>query len=689
MNTTPPSATNLFMPANFNHSKIFKYALAKMLLLFSTVTGLTVTNAIAQAPVISYTSPHTYALGTAITTLAPTASGVAKQAYSSTPHALGSGFSYTFGIAVDAAGNVYVADPGNNAIHEIPAGGGSAFAIGSGFNAPTGVAVDAAGNVYVADNQNNAIKEIPAGGGAIISIGSGFDDPHSIAVDAAGNLYFDDQAGTVIEEMPAGGGAPVILVSGFNQVEDLAVDADGNVYVADIARQTVYKVPAGGGAKVVISTGFSAPCGIAVDAADNIYVTDPSNSTLTEIPAGGGSPVTIASGLSYPEGAAIDSKGNVYAACFGVVDRFKPLGGYYISPFLPVGLSFDTNTGTISGTPTVANAATNYTVTAYNASGGKAAKVNITVKASSNALLSSLVLANPYAALTTVAGPDFRDYTATTTAATIAVAPVTSSPLAMVTVNGTTVASGSVSAPTALDMGPNTITTIVTAQDGSTKAFVVTVIRGPLTDDLLNSLVLTKPYAALTIASGPDFVDYTATTTASSIEVAPIANSSVATVTVNGTTVAPGSASGPIALNMGANIITTIVTAQDGISAKTFAITVTRTAAPLNTFNLQSGGTVENDAVTVHQGLSPNGDGINDFLTIDGITASPDNHLAITDRSGTLVYQVKGYDNSTKSFNGHSNINGRMQLPGTYYYALDYTANGVAKHKTGFIVLKY
>ncbi|MBB3059166.1 gliding motility-associated C-terminal domain-containing protein, partial [Mucilaginibacter gotjawali] len=93
--------------------------------------------------------------------------------------------------------------------------------------------------------------------------------------------------------------------------------------------------------------------------------------------------------------------------------------------------------------------------------------------------------------------------------------------------------------------------------------------------------------------------------------------------------------------------------------------------------------------IAVHQGLSPNGDGINDFLLIDGITQYPDNKLQIMNRSGQLVYEAKGYDNSTKVFDGHSNKNGALQLPGTYFYSLDVTANGVTQHKTGFIVLKY
>jgi len=59
------------------------------------------------------------------------------------------------------------------------------------------------------------------------------------------------------------------------------------------------------------------------------------------------------------------------------------------------------------------------------------------------------------------------------------------------------------------------------------------------------------------------------------------------------------------------------------------------------------------------------------------------------DSNGQLIFEATGYNNSSKVFDGHSNKNGRMQLPGTYFYQLDYTVNGISKHKKGFIVLKY
>jgi gliding motility-associated-like protein len=146
-------------------------------------------------------------------------------------------------------------------------------------------------------------------------------------------------------------------------------------------------------------------------------------------------------------------------------------------------------------------------------------------------------------------------------------------------------------------------------------------------------------------------------------------------------------------LVQGANTITTIVKAQSG-ATQTYTLTVTQTAPgaafrPVNYVSLADSASIVNDGILVHQGLSPNGDGINDFLVIDGITQYPENHLMIISRTGALIYQTKGYDNSTGVFDGHSNINGKMQQPGTYFYALDYKINGIIKHKTGFIVLKY
>jgi gliding motility-associated-like protein len=183
-----------------------------------------------------------------------------------------------------------------------------------------------------------------------------------------------------------------------------------------------------------------------------------------------------------------------------------------------------------------------------------------------------------------------------------------------------------------------------------------------------------------------------------SVKLTPTVAGANATVKVNGTTVPSATAYGPIALAVGSNTITTVVTAADGITTLTYTITITRSATPGAANTAYQPVSVENptqvpqladDGIFVHKGISPNGDGINDFLMIENISQYPDNKLMIMNRNGQLIFEATGYDNSSKVFDGHSNKNGQMQLPGTYFYQLDYTVSGITRHKTGFIVLKY
>jgi len=361
------------------------------------------------------------------------------------------------------------------------------------------------------------------------------------------------------------------------------------------------------------------------------------------------------------------------------------------------------SSGTASGSIPL-NVGTNMITTIVTAQNGTTTKiytVTVTRAGSNNANLTALKLVNPITAKTTVVGPDAGDYTASVNNATasIEVIPATAVNTSTVKVNGVTVASGSASSPITLNVGPNTITTIVTAQNGvTTKTYTVTVTRSPSNNANLSALRLVNPTTAKTTVSGQDAGDYTASVSnaATSIGVIPTTAVTTSAVKVNGMTVVSGSASNPISLNVGSNTITTIVTAQDGLTTKTYVITVTRAAPGMNiVYDAVSVSSptdhpqMMGEEINVHTGLSPNGDGINDFLLIDSIARYPDNKLQIMNRSGQLIFEAIGYDNSTRVFDGHSNKNGVMQLPGTYFYSLAYNLNGVVKHKTGFIVLKY
>ncbi len=335
-------------------------------------------------------------------------------------------------------------------------------------------------------------------------------------------------------------------------------------------------------------------------------------------------------------------------------------------------------------------------VTAQNGIATKTYTITVTRAASTNADLSNLSVSSGTISPAFASGTTGYTASVINTVTSLTVTPTTSDATATITVNGTAVTSGSASGAISLNTGPNTITTVVTAQDGvTTKTYTVTVTR---------ALSSNANLIGLTLSSGPLTPAFTATTTSytasvanavTSLTVTPKSADALATIIVNGIAVSSGTASGAIPLNLGNTVITTLVTAQNGTTTKTYTITVTRAAVIAN---LAGAISVSNptdhpqmmgEELVVRQALSPNGDGINDFLLIDGITNYPDNKLTIMNRSGQLIFEAKGYDNSAKVFDGHSNKTGAMQLPGTYFYSLDFTVNGTIKHKTGFIILKY
>jgi len=183
------------------------------------------------------------------------------------------------GLAVDAWGNVFVADAGNAsatpaippAVVEIPAnidlGGATPLLQYPGaptFTNPVAVAVDSKGFIYVADTQNVAgeVTRIPPGGGDLQPAGStfpgsalnvvsalplfggqGINNPNGVAVDAAGDVFISDASGNAVWEAPAAGppnGNPFVLsFSGLSSPAGLALDANGNLYVADSGNKQI------------------------------------------------------------------------------------------------------------------------------------------------------------------------------------------------------------------------------------------------------------------------------------------------------------------------------------------------------------------------------------------------------------------------------------------------------------------
>jgi hypothetical protein len=262
-------------------------------------------------------------------------------------------------------------------------------------------------------------------------------------------------------------------------------------------------------------------------------------------------------------------------------------------PFGPIGLTIGVNILTVR-------------VTAQDGS-AKVYTIEITRPPSSNANLSALALsAGSFSPAFSEDTVDYSLSVPSTTASTTVTATVADE-TASVQVNGQPVGSGQASPPIALNVGTNQIMIVVTAQNGTTKTYSVTIERTVSTN-----------LVGLTLSAGPLTPSFDAGTTAYSMEVPNTTTSTTvtatvqdptATLTINGAAANSGQAFGPIALNVGPNQVTVIVRALNG-ATKTYTVTITR-AANVNLGNLSlSAGTPTppfSPAVTSYNLSVPNG----------------------------------------------------------------------------------
>lgn len=272
------------------------------------------------------------------------------------------------GIAVDANGNCYVADTGNNTIRKItPAGmvttlAGKAGVPGSAdgtasaaqFNAPSSIATDTAGNLYVADVVNSAIRKINADG--VVTTLAGFGNSLGLpvlgsvglAVDASNNIYFTkagSNSTTISKLTPAGDISVLATVGPFSVgglTQGLAADRSGNLYCIQPFEQVIRKIDATGNVTIFAGSGirgtldgpginaqFQALAGLAVDGAGNVFVTDGNSirritpdgvvSTLGGFATNLGSEDGLGSDAQFnrPAALAVDGTGNIYVADTG------------------------------------------------------------------------------------------------------------------------------------------------------------------------------------------------------------------------------------------------------------------------------------------------------------------------------------------------------------------------------------
>ena len=224
------------------------------------------------------------------------------------------------GVAVDGAGNVYIADTTNNAIKKWSATDNTVTTlVSSGLNQPIGVAVDSAGNVYFSDSLNNAIKKWSATDSNVTTlVSSGISSLSGVSVDGACNVYIISYNN--VKKWTATNSTVTTLVSsGLTSLYDVAVDVAGNVYITDLYSNPK-KWTAANNTITALGTYFNFhPAGVAVDGRGNVYVCDKGSfvgqGNIQKWTATNGAWNTfISSGLSSPAGMAVDGAGNLYLA---------------------------------------------------------------------------------------------------------------------------------------------------------------------------------------------------------------------------------------------------------------------------------------------------------------------------------------------------------------------------------------
>ena len=254
------------------------------------------------------------------------------------------------GIAVDTAGNVYVAEGNGNRFQKFDGNGtflakfGIPGDVPGGFVTPSGIAVDSAGNIYVSDNFTNRISKFNSSGTYLSSLGpGGFLSASGVAVDSADNVYVSDANNHRIRKYDSSGvfitqwGSSGALDGQFAGPQGLAIDLSDNVYVADTGNNRIQKFDSSGtfitkwGTVGTGNSQFTSPTGVSADTTGNVFVADQGNNRIQSFTSTGtfneafGTSGTGDGQFSGPQDVAADAFGNIFVADTGN-DRVQKLG---------------------------------------------------------------------------------------------------------------------------------------------------------------------------------------------------------------------------------------------------------------------------------------------------------------------------------------------------------------------------
>jgi len=152
-----------------------------------------------------------------------------------------SGLGSAGAVPVDAAGDVFIADLGNNRVVEVTPSGVQTTVPFSGLINPYWPAVDGVGDVFVVDSGNNQVVEITPGG-VQTTVPASLSGPNGVAVDGAGDVFISNQYSNQVVEVTPSGVQTTVFTTGLSVPAGVAVDGAGDVFIADYSNNRVVEV---------------------------------------------------------------------------------------------------------------------------------------------------------------------------------------------------------------------------------------------------------------------------------------------------------------------------------------------------------------------------------------------------------------------------------------------------------------
>jgi large repetitive protein len=262
-----------------------------------------------QSTVVSVKAPTGVAVDEAGNVFIATNSIVQVLGQVQAPPALGLGGANT--LALDGNEDIFIADPANNRVLEVAAKTEAQTTVGTGLSSPSGVAVDGAGDVFIADSGNNRVVEISPLGIQTTVPASGLNFPYGVAVDSTGDVFIADSANSRVVEVSADG-IQTTVGSGLNFPQSVAVDTAGNVFIADAGLGELVEVSAGG-SQTTLGTGLKEPYSVALDGAGDVFVADTVGNRVVEVkhsPAASLSFSLPVGESSAPQSVTVENIGN-------------------------------------------------------------------------------------------------------------------------------------------------------------------------------------------------------------------------------------------------------------------------------------------------------------------------------------------------------------------------------------------